>query len=132
MRVILFSLLLCISILIVGCNSKTIESSDGSNRRNPVAEEILSKNKDADIFATINVVYRNAESVSWVKELELSLGDEYFEITKQSTNPEEFESGTATKLPIGTKVYNPVEKHGRILIAVVDGEQIRYLGLVEG
>ncbi|MRH43246.1 hypothetical protein GH741_11200 [Aquibacillus halophilus] len=132
MRVTLFSLLLCISILIVGCNSKTFENSDGSDKGNPVAKEILSENKDADIFATINVVYRKAESVSWVEDLELSLGDEYFEITKQSTNPKEFESGTASKLPIGTKVYSPVEKHGRILIAVVDGEQIRYLGLVEG
>lgn len=101
--------------------------------KNPEVQEILSSNKDADIFL-IDVVYINAEEndVSWVNDLDLSLGNQYYEITKQATKPEEFESGTATKLPVGTKIYKPNEKHGPILIAVVNGKEIRYLGQLEG
>lgn len=132
MRILILSLLLSIPIVMVGCTSDSDESPDGNDRGNPDAEELLAANKNADIFATIDVVYKNAENVSWVNDLELSLGDEYVEITKQSTNPEEFESGTASRLPVGTKIYNPAKENGPILIAVVKGKKIPYLGVIEG
>ncbi|SDQ78999.1 hypothetical protein SAMN05216232_3618 [Virgibacillus subterraneus] len=131
-RLLLALLLLSIPVLMVGCNSDSDESTDGNDIGNPDAEQLLAANKDADIFATIDVVYINAENVSWVNELELSLGDEYFEITKQSTTPKEFESGTASKLPVGTKIYNPAKENGPILIAVIKGKKIPYLGVIEG
>ncbi|MGP4108496.1 hypothetical protein [Virgibacillus sp. L01] len=131
-RLLLALLLLSIPILMVGCNSNSDESTDGNDIGNPDAKQLLAANKDADIFSTIDVVYKNAENVSWVNELDLSLGDKYFEIIKQSTTPEEFESGTASKLPVGTKIYNPAKENGPILIAVVEDEKIPYLGVIEG
>ncbi|WP_243299963.1 hypothetical protein [Bacillus litorisediminis] len=118
-------------LLILGaCNEEEIFFIE--NQGNPTAEEILSKNKNADIFEYERIIYKNAEEVEWVQDLELEIGKEVTQITKQSQDGKGFTSGTATKLPVGTIIYEPLEKQGLVLIAVVDGQQIRYLGLVEG
>jgi hypothetical protein len=127
-------LILFFSFVLAACNNQTIE--DPVNHElsvgNPIAEEILSKNKDADIFVYGGRVYQNAEDIDWINSLDLKKGQEVTKITAQTLNAKEFENGTATKLPIGTKIYEPVKKQGPILIAVVNGKEVRYLGLVEG
>ncbi|OIJ17222.1 hypothetical protein BKP37_01450 [Anaerobacillus alkalilacustris] len=97
----------------------------------PTANEILSKNKREDIFLMNEVVYVNAEKIDWVKKADLTLGNAVFEVVRQSNDGEDFTEGTATKLPVGTKIYKTNEK-GDIYIAVVDGREIRYLGFREG
>jgi hypothetical protein len=115
-----------------------MENSDGKDNEgsrgstgNPTVEEILQNNKDADIFMLNGVVYTNAEDIEWVNAKKLTLGEEVVEISKQTTDSNKIENGTATKLPVGTKIYEPLEK-GDIYIAVVEGKEIRYLGLREG
>ncbi|WP_053074937.1 hypothetical protein [Ornithinibacillus californiensis] len=132
MKKVFLCLLLVLPLIVIACQKQS--NDDNSNgdfiQGNPSPQEILSKDKDADIFSTLEVVYRNAEDDKSIKELELTLGKEYFEITKQTNNPDEFGSGSATKLPVGTKIYNT--SHPQVLIAVVDGKEIRYFGLIEG
>ncbi len=77
------------------------------------------------------VVYVNAEKIDWVKRTELTLGEVVLEIVRQSNDGKDFTEGTATKLPVGTKIYKPIEK-GDIYVAILDGREVRYLGLREG
>lgn len=83
------------------------------------------------MFQLGGVVYQNAEDVDWVLEEELTIGDKAGSITRSYQEGEEFADGMATLLPVGTELYRPVER-GDILIAVIDGNEIRYLKLVEG
>lgn len=124
------AMLLVVALLISGCNGIsneiTIESSG-----NPTAEEILSENPEADIFMLGDLIYSNAENIDWVSEQPLTIGEEIAEIAAQTSESDEFENGTATRLPIGTKIHEATERED-IYIAVVDGEEIPYLSLVEG
>ncbi|KGP91815.1 hypothetical protein N780_15695 [Pontibacillus chungwhensis BH030062] len=120
-------LLLLPSLALAACNNETTESDIG----NPTAEEILSKNNEADIFVLNGVVYSNAEDLEWVYEKELTLGKEVGEIKKQTQEGDEFENLSASKLPVGTEIYAPVEKEN-IYIVKVNDKEIRYLGLREG
>ncbi|WP_078551931.1 hypothetical protein [Bacillus alkalicellulosilyticus] len=126
-------MILAIAIVIgVGCSAKT---GNQENQmvviKSPTVDEILATDENADLFVMNEVVYVNAEDVDWVQERELTLSQESFEIIKQAKKGDEFSNGTATKIPVGTKVYKPNEK-GDIFIAIVDGEEIRYLGWREG
>ena len=127
-------LLIIAVLLLSACNaqsSKDVEEEEYTTR-NPTAEDILSSSPDADVFMAEGIIYSNAEEIDWVMELDLSLGEEVIEITKQTNNSSEFENGTATELPVGTKIYEPNEKRGAIYIAIVGGKEIRYIGLIEG
>lgn len=123
-------LILFLSTVLVACNNQTTDAP-GNDTGNPTAEEILSKNKDADIFVLNGVVYSNAEDIEWVNEKELTLGEVVGEIKKQTNKSDAFENNTASKLSVGTKIYKTVEK-GDIYIVKVDDKEIRYLGLREG
>lgn len=123
-----------ITIALSACNSGQQLKMDEEGQLyigSPTAYEILSKNKKEDIFLMNEVVYVNAEKIDWVKKKKLTLGNVVLEIVRQSSDGEDFTEGTATKLPVGTKIYKPIEK-GDIYIAIVEGREIRYLGLREG
>ncbi len=129
-----FLILIFIVITLSACNNEQKFKMDEEGELyigSPTANEILSKNKKEDIFLMNEVVYVNAEKIDWVKKRELTLGDVVLEIVRQSNDGEDFTEGTATKLPVGTKIYKPIEK-GDIYIAIVEGREIRYLGLREG
>ncbi|WP_078598447.1 hypothetical protein [Evansella clarkii] len=127
-------LLIFVVLLLSACNVQSSEDVEEEEyaTSNPTAEEILSSSPDADIFMTEDIIYTYAEDIDWVMELDLTLGEEVTEITNQTNNSSEFKNGTATELPVGTKIYKPNEKRGAIYIAIVDGKEIRYIGLIEG
>lgn len=122
---IIFSL-----IILVACNSSNIEKT--STIANPTPKEILSDDKSADIFIVEGSVYMNAEDIDWIMEEELFKGEKVGEIKHQTNDSEKFNDFTASKLPIGTEVYEPVDNHGPIYIIELNGEVIPYLGLIEG
>ncbi|MDG5788623.1 hypothetical protein QA612_14160 [Evansella sp. AB-P1] len=128
-----FVIFISFFILLASCTPDT-ESETGDSgvytTRNPTAEDVLASNED-DIFVFHDVVYVYAEDIDWVKQLDLTLGDEVLEINHQSISGKDFVNGTASKLPLGTKIYEPREK-GDIYIAIVNGEEVRYLGWREG
>jgi hypothetical protein len=120
------------AFIVSGCNNQVNENSIVEEIGNPTAEDILAENPDADIFMVNDVIYKNAEKIEWINEQELTLDNEVAEITKQTTDSEKFENGTATKLPVGTKIYELVAQTGDVYGVVIDGEEIYYLGLREG
>ncbi|MBP1933187.1 hypothetical protein [Ammoniphilus resinae] len=132
---ILISFILCLAIL-GGCNQPEKNNAGDFAERiethNPTAEETLAQNPDADIFELNGVVYSNASDIEWVQTTELTTGKNIGTITKQYKDGLVFEDQMATKLPIGTEIYEPLKGSGPILIVKLNGKEIRYLGLIEG
>lgn len=95
---------------------------------NPTPKDFL-KDDNADIFLIVDYVFSNAQDVEWVIELEYEIGEQVCEITKQTEKAFRFKNGTANKLPVGTKIF---ETDTPAYIAIVDGEKIPYLKMVEG
>src|SRR5690625_1126592 len=108
-------------VLTVACNNQTTPEKPGNDVGNPTAEQILLEDENADIFVLNDIVYTNAEHIEWVNEEKLTAGDEVGEIRKQTTDSDAFEDFTATKLTVGTKIYNPVE-NSSVYIVKVDGK----------
>ncbi|UOQ86889.1 hypothetical protein [Gracilibacillus salinarum] len=98
---------------------------------NPTAADILIDNPEADIFLLNGIVYSNAGDLDWVMEKDWTAGEEVAEITRQTAESNEFTSGTATILPVGTSIYQTEEPSG-LYIAIVNNEEIPYIGLREG
>lgn len=120
-------LLIFIMFLMSGCNG--LNRPGDVIKGNPSAKDILADNPDADIFVMDGYLFSNAEHVEWVKQQEYELGEQVGEITKQTSDLWRFKEGTASKLPVGTKIH---ETDAPFYIAVVDGEEIAYIKLVEG
>jgi len=108
------------------------QSSIITSTHNSTAEEILAHNPDADIFLYKEIIYQNASSIEWVQLLDLTMGEHAATIKNQYKEDLIFDEEMATKLPIGTEVFNPSKTKGPILIVNLDGQEIRYLGLIEG
>lgn len=128
-------MLIIAMLAMTGCtpaNSNRSEQSMVSVIGNPTAQDIVGNNSDADIFQFNNIVYSNASDIEWVQQADLTIGERVGAITKQYQADQVFEDSMATKLPIGTEIYEPVKRHGSVLIVVVNGKEIRYLGLLEG
>jgi len=128
---------LCISIMMLaGCTQVNLIGSNQSSTTyvisNPTAQEILTNNADADIFQYKDIIYTNASSIEWVQQADLTIGENVGTIQKQYQLDLAFEDDMATELPVGTEIYEPVKKFGPILIVVVNDEEVRYLGLIEG
>jgi len=124
-------LFLFLLLALIACSGNVEEQH---TTHNPTPEEILSEDKNADIFVEGDLVYTNAQDIDWVNEEELTTGEEVGEIENQSDDSEDFENLTASKLSVGTKIYEPQEDAigGSIYIVKTDDGEIRYLGLVEG
>jgi len=130
----LITFILCLAIL-AGCNQVEVGNSGKANDKlethNPTAEEILSKDPDADIFQLDGIIYSNASHIEWVQTEDLTTGEAVGTITKQYADGLAFEDEIATILPVGTKIFKPL-KGGGILIVKLNDKEIRYLGLIEG
>ncbi|MFZ3591857.1 hypothetical protein ACOI1C_22260 [Bacillus sp. DJP31] len=97
---------------------------------NPTPMDVLKSNPKADIFLFEGLVYRNASDLDWVTERDISKGKLVGEIQRVSTK--KFKNGTATKLPVGAKIYLSIESSEDILIVEYKDKEILYLGLYEG
>ena len=96
---------------------------------NPDANEILGLNSEADIFQWGDIIYTT--NVEWVEKLELTKDEQIGEITKNSTNPDDFINGTANKLPVGAKIFS-VKEDGGFLLVEYNQQLMKYMKLVEG
>jgi hypothetical protein len=74
-------------------------------------------------------VFLNAAHIEWVKDHGYELEEQLGEITKQTQDSWRIKAWTASKLPVGTKIF---ETNAPFYIAVVNGEEIPYIKLVEG
>lgn len=130
-KVWLITVMLFISFIFSGCTDKPTKIIPNKSLGNPSAKNILLQNPEADIFMSRGIIYSNADDFNWVNAQALTLGAEVTEIKRQSSDSGGFVDGTATKLSVGTKIYQSKQKEN-IYIAVVNGKSIPYLALREG
>ncbi|MEH7388806.1 hypothetical protein [Bacillus sp. JJ1474] len=74
-------------------------------------------------------VYSNVKNIDWVKDTEYILGKQVGEIRKQTNKSFGFNDCAVNVLPVGTKIH---ETNSPIVVAVVNGEEIPYLKMIEG
>jgi hypothetical protein len=127
-----FAIVICLILFISGCKFLTVESKKTVTVGNPTAAEILGKDHEADIFQYNNLIYINASQIEWIQEDTYEKGPKIAEIIKQSMDSDEFTDGTASKLPIGTKVFQVVGNGQLLLMVEKDDREIVYLAQIEG
>ena len=120
---------LAIMLLLSGCSlSNGTHSKTSESTHNPTATEILAEDPEADIIQLKGIIYTNANQIEWVQQTKIKVAESIGTIQKQYRKGDAFENEMATKLPVGVKIYGS----GAILIVYYKGEEIRYLGLIEG
>lgn len=128
-----FFLVMCLGLLVTtGCQMRTAESEETVTIGNPTAADILEDDREADIFQYNNLIYTNASTIDWVQEDTYEKGPEIDEVRKQSMESDDFSDGTASKLPVGTKIFQVVGNGQLLLMVEKDDQQIVYLALIEG
>lgn len=128
-KIILF---IGIILLMAGCKFPSAGGEETHTIGNPTAAEILAEDHDADIFQYNNLIYVNASMIDWVQEEIYEKGAEISEITGNNMDSDQFMDGTASKLPVGTKVFQTKGNGLLLLMVEKEGKEIIYLGLVEG
>ena len=122
--------LLFFTILLVALMGyvNTLENTKTVTISNPTPKYFLEEG-NADIFVFEHIVYSKVEDLDWVKDLDYTIGEEIGEITNQTNKANDFKNGTSNKLPVGTKVY---KTDTQIYIAIIDGNEIAYMKMLEG
>jgi len=100
------------------------------------AKDVLRQKSDADIFQFDGFIYSNITKVEWFNEEKGSYIKQRLigKIKKQSNSTFGFSNFTATKLPIGTKIYSTrkKEKGSDVIIVEYKGKELYYIKLLEG
>ena len=130
MRVLIFvSMFLLITG--TGCNGLKSTASEKHTIGSTTALEILTKDSEADIFQYNGLIYSHAATADWAQEINHKKGRQISEIINQTTASDEFRNGTASKLPVGTKIYQIPGEGLALLTIEKNGKIIIYIALIE-
>lgn len=113
-------------LILVGCNNEEIMQSTSEK---PTAFEVLSEDSKADIFQFNDTIYQS--DVAWAEKTEVTQKEKVGEIKRRSSDRDDFDNGTATKLSKGTALYSTKERN-EILIVSFNGKLKKYVALGEG
>lgn len=112
--------------ILVVCNNEEIMQSTSEK---PTAFEVLSEDSKADIFQFNDTIYQS--DVAWAEKTEVTQKEKVGEIKRRSSDRDDFDNGTATKLSKGTALYSTKERN-EILIVSFNGKLKKYVALGEG
>ncbi|MGE6488588.1 hypothetical protein ACQKE5_09860 [Paenisporosarcina sp. NPDC076898] len=97
---------------------------------------MIKQDSEADIIQINGFIYSNMTELEWFQERKEKLIKHTLlgETQKQSTSSFGFKDWTATKLPVGTKIYSASENGLEldILIVEVDDKVFYYMKFLEG
>lgn len=112
-----------------GCSEKNTQSTETKEItiKKIDAKEVLSLDKNADIFQWNGKIYKSG--INWVDKLKLTKKELVGEISENSQK--NFKDGVANKLIVGAKIYSPKERND-VLIVEFDGKTKYYLVQAEG
>ncbi|MFX3674732.1 MAG: hypothetical protein ACE3JQ_09825 [Paenisporosarcina sp.] len=127
-RSLVYILLIIFGLTSCSNENNLQESFHTAGIGNPIPADFLDDEK-ADIFVLEDIVYSNAQDIEWVEELTYTLGEKVGEIIEITGESKKFGNGTSNKLPIGTKIY---QTDTAVYIAIVEGEEIPYIKMIEG
>lgn len=117
-------------VVFSGCSlSKGSDEEAVYETKNPDAEEVLTLDSEANIFQFNDIIYQT--NIDWVDELTVTKDEQIGEITDKSGDIQVFKNGTANKLEVGSEIYS-VQEREDILIVETEGEELKYLAIVEG
>ncbi|KNH35628.1 hypothetical protein [Exiguobacterium acetylicum] len=112
--------------ILVGCNN---EENMQSTSEKPTATEVLSEDSKADIFQFNDTIYKS--DVAWAEKTEVTQNKKVGEIKRRSSDRDDFDNGTATKLSKGTALFSTKERND-ILLVSFKGKLKKYIALGEG
>lgn len=112
--------------ILVGCDNEEIMQSTSEK---PTASEVLSEDSKADIFQFNDTIYKS--DVAWAEKTEVTQNKKVGEIKRKSSDRDDFDNGTATKLSKGTALYSTKERN-EILLVSFNGKLKKYVALGEG
>ncbi|MFL0200499.1 hypothetical protein ACHFI2_07750 [Exiguobacterium acetylicum] len=112
--------------VLVACNDEEIMQSTSEK---PTASEVLSEDSKADIFQFNDTIYQS--DVAWAEKTEVTQKKKVGEIKRRSSDRDDFDNGTATKLSKGTALYSTKERN-EILLVSFNGKLKKYVALGEG
>lgn len=117
-----------------GCVGHLFMNRDNINAiEKQTAKEILTNDHDADIFQYNGLIYTSSSSHTkeLFEDVNLDKGKQISQIIRQSNDHNEFIDGVATKLPIGTEIYQVPGEGLAVLTVVIDGERIFYIAAIK-
>ena len=126
-KVVLLCALSIITVWTLAACSNKNEMQSTSEK--PTASEVLGEDSTADIFQFNDTIYES--DVKWAENTEVTQKKKVGEIKKMSSDQDDFENGTATKLSKGTVIYSTKEKN-EILLVSFKGKLKKYVALGEG
>ncbi len=80
-----------------------------STSEKPTASEVLSEDSKADIFQFNDTIYQS--DVAWAEKPKSLRRKKVGEIKRRSSDRDDFDNGTATKLSKGTALYSTKERN---------------------
>ena len=114
-------------LMITGAGAGCAAVSPTAENASP--ESVYAEDKNADFFVYEDTVYINAQDVEWVRNMQLTAGEQAGEI-KRTDVTKGFEDWDDTVLEQGTVIYE--SDASEILLAEAGGELVPYLKYVEG
>ncbi|KTR58689.1 hypothetical protein RSA42_14755 [Exiguobacterium indicum] len=112
--------------ILVACNNEEIMQSTSEK---PTASEVLSEDSKADIFQFNDTIYKS--DVAWAEKTEVTQNKKVGKIKRRSSDRDDFDNGTATKLSKGTALFSTKERND-ILLVSFNGKLKKYVALGEG
>ena len=89
------------------------------------AKDVINQDSEADIIQLNGFIYSNMTELEWFQERKEKLTKHTLlgETQKQLTSRFGFEDWTATKLPVGTKIYSASENGSELDILIVEVDE---------
>ncbi|MCM3572369.1 hypothetical protein M3172_04160 [Mesobacillus subterraneus] len=125
LKIVVFILLIPV-VFLGGC------SADGGR---VTARDVLKQNDNADILKYDGFIYSNVTNLEWFKKEKerIKKGEEIGKIKKVTTSSMFFTNFSATKLPVGTVLFDTNDGNkGTIYVETENGEALYYIQLLEG
>ncbi len=116
-----------ITVWTLAACSNEVEMQHTSEK--PTALDVLGEDSTADIFQLNDTIYES--DVKWAEKTKVTKKKKVGEIKKMSSDKNDFDNGTATKLSKGTVIYSTKERK-EILLVSFKGKLKKYVALGEG
>ncbi len=116
-----------ITVWTLAACSNEVEMQHTSEK--PTALDVLGEDSTADIFQLNDTIYKG--DVKWAEKTKVTKKKKVGEIKKMSSDKNDFDNGTATKLSKGTVIYSTKERK-EILLVSFKGKLKKYVALGEG
>lgn len=123
-----FTILLILTFLII--IALLIKIANMSTKNNASPEVLYKNDKAIDFFVYQNTAYVNASTIDWIHELKLT-PEKQLGVIQRTNIKRNYKDFDATKLVVGTIIYNVYDRKD-ILLVLIHDQYIPYYQYIEG